>query len=423
MLIEFRISNYRSIKDEQALSMEAAPIGSDDEHPIPRQVEGHNKKLLPAVALYGANASGKTNVIRGLTFFHDAVINSAAAWKPDQPIAREPFAWGTSASEPTLFEIQFILAGCKYEYGFVANDSRFVEEWLYAYPSHRKQIWFERDEAGFKFGEHLRGENETIERLTRPNSLFLSAAAQFKHEQLAAVLAWIQWWQVRDILAPGFYRLFSIDFQPVLLHMWANAFGNPNVSAPIAAQLDTRKAALLSLLKEADLGVEELRFDSLNKAKPSEQRILLRHPKGWLPLEEESKGTRTLAHLAPHIVDALDRGTLFLIDEIEASLHPLLALKLVKLFSDPKTNPRNAQLIFTTHDTLLLGRPDGEPLLRRDQVWFTEKDKEDATHLYPLTDFMPRKSENLERGYLQGRYGAIPVLGDLLPGGSNYGKT
>ena len=148
-------------------------------------------------------------------------------------------------------------------------------------------------------------------------------------------------------------------------------------------------------------------------------RILVKHrsasAEAWLPLEEESQGTLGLLHLAPHRLRALREGQLRIVDELEASLHPLLPFALVQHFNDPAKNPRNAQLIFTTHDTNLLGTILCEPPLRRDQVWLTEKNEEGATRIYPLTDYKPRKEENLERGYLQGRYGAAPFLGELVP--------
>jgi AAA15 family ATPase/GTPase len=130
-----------------------------------------------------------------------------------------------------------------------------------------------------------------------------------------------------------------------------------------------------------------------------------------LPLEDESRGTQTLFRLALPILQTIEEGGILLVDELEASLHPKLAQEIVRQFNDPAANPRNAQLIFTTHDTNLLGTTMGEPALRRDQVWLTEKNNEGATVLYPLTDYKPRKAENLERGYIQGRFGAIPFLG------------
>jgi AAA15 family ATPase/GTPase len=131
----------------------------------------------------------------------------------------------------------------------------------------------------------------------------------------------------------------------------------------------------------------------------------------WLPLDEESHGTQTMFRIALPILSALDTGSVLLVDELESSLHPLLAIQIVKLFNNPATNPKNAQLIFTTHDSNLLGTTLGPSVLRRDQVFLTEKSDEGASVVYPLTDYKPRKSENLERGYLQGRYGAIPFLG------------
>jgi AAA15 family ATPase/GTPase len=136
--------------------------------------------------------------------------------------------------------------------------------------------------------------------------------------------------------------------------------------------------------------------------------------KAWLPLEEESQGTQTLFQLAGPMVEALQQGGVLVVDELERSLHPNLALAVVRLFNDPTLNPRHAQLIFSTHDTALIGTTLGQPALRRDQVWLTEKGPEGSTQLIALTDYQPRKMENLERGYLQGRYGAVPVLGPLL---------
>jgi AAA15 family ATPase/GTPase len=176
------------------------------------------------------------------------------------------------------------------------------------------------------------------------------------------------------------------------------------------------------LFRQADFGIVDIKrsetdLPTANGRTIKRTRYLLQHEEGndesWIPLNEESDGTQTLFRLAPRIFRALDTGGLVLIDELESSLHPHLATTIVNLFNCPKTNRANAQLIFTTHDTNLLGNTTGEPALRRDQVWFTEKDSTGATTLYPLTNYKPRNVENLERGYLQGRYGAIPFLGGL----------
>jgi uncharacterized protein len=189
-------------------------------------------------------------------------------------------------------------------------------------------------------------------------------------------------------------------------------------SAPLRDENETLSAKFLAMLRNADVGIEDVRAVRNETDEPnrfSRVRFQLKHKSShsdaWLPLEEESQGTQKLFHMALPVLQSLRDGAVLIIDELESSLHPSLAQEIVKLFNDPDKNPCNAQLIFTTHDTNLLGTTLGEPVLRRDQVWLTEKDPEGATVLYPLTDYKPRKSENLERGYLQGRYGAIPFLG------------
>jgi AAA15 family ATPase/GTPase len=178
-----------------------------------------------------------------------------------------------------------------------------------------------------------------------------------------------------------------------------------------------------TFLRAADIGIVDVRVEksASDDKRRRVPRFFLRHQSksgaAWLPLEEESRGTQTLFHIALPILQAMRKGGILLVDELERSLHPALAQQIIRQFNDPVANPKNAQLIFTTHDTNLLGNTLGEPALRRDQVWLTEKDPEGATVLYPLTDYKPRKAENLERGYLQGRYGAIPFLGDFLVAG------
>lgn len=182
---------------------------------------------------------------------------------------------------------------------------------------------------------------------------------------------------------------------------------------------------LLELLRAADVGIVEAKL--VEEAEPAfgsrSGGLRRRRHQGagdaWLPMEEESHGTQTIFRLAAPLLEVLERGGVLVVDELERSLHPLLALQLVRQFNDPLLNPHNAQLIFTTHDTNLVGTVVGEPVLRRDQIWLTEKDEQGATQLYPLTDYQPRKQENVERGYLQGRYGAIPFLGALVPAASD----
>ncbi len=417
MLIEFRAENHRSLRDEQALTLEAASIGEPSD-PRPRRVAGHDKSLLSAAVIYGANASGKSNVLAALAFMREAVVFSHRQWEPEGGIPRTAFAWGDKRNESSMFEASFLVGEIKYVYGFAVDDEVVQEEWLFAWPNHRKQVWFERERNRFKFGEHLSGPNESVKEVTRPNALFLSAAAQHGHEQLTSVYTWFRGILSVNVPGCGFSTLSRVLMRE---HMFS-AFDDEK---PPLVQRDEAKGTLAArvrqLLKAADTGVVDIKriqteYDSQGHTH-LQQRTLLQHQAGddesWLELREESEGTKTLFQMAPSVFQTLDSGGLLLVDELESSLHPSLGSAIVKMFSSPKTNPKNAQILFTTHDTNLLGTTLGEPPLRRDQVWFTEKDEEGASKLYPLTDYKPRKAENLERGYLQGRYGAIPFLGDI----------
>ncbi|OGQ84739.1 MAG: hypothetical protein A2289_23040 [Deltaproteobacteria bacterium RIFOXYA12_FULL_58_15] len=443
MLVEFRVENHRSICDEQALTMEAGRVG----HPgdlRPRKVVGYPRQLLPVAALYGANASGKSNVLSALGFMRDAVIDSHRSWPPEGGVPREAFAWGGRTRAPSMFEATFLVEDVRYQYGFLVDQVRVLEEWLFAWPKGRRQTWLEREADKFSFGGHLGGENRVIEQVTRSNALFLSTAAQHQHEKILPIYGWFR--QLHTVRVEGYKERYA-DAMPaaVAASMFAAATaaaaalaGSSNGMVRVldlipthgkrggvrddALALDATDAdKLRRLMKAADVGISDFRIDEVRHGnggnEKDAQRIFMRHHIGngeaWLPLEQESAGTKTLFRLGPSVIAALARGSLLVIDELEASLHPLVAAQLVSQFNDPHTNPHNAQLVFTTHDTNLLGTTYREPMLRRDQIWLTEKGPAGATTLYPLTNYKPRKAENLERGYLQGRYGAIPFLGEL----------
>ena len=443
MLIEFRVENHRSIRDEQVLTMEASRGGEPDD-PRPREVAGHVVGLLPAAALYGANASGKSNLLSALGFIRDAVIDSHQSWPPQGGVPRDAFAWGTRAGQPSMFEVTMLVRGVRHQYGFVVDQDRVLEEWLFAWPRGRRQIWLERDGDVFSFGENLRGENRVVEQVTRPNALFLSTAAQHQHEQLLPIHAWFH--DLQTVRVEGYKERYG-DAMPaaVAASMFAalaaasaasvtsaggmvrlnDLIPRPGERGDSAEALSSLGEAgadkLRQFLRAADVGISDFRIerapDGGASGRKGPRRISMRHDAGggdgWLPLERESAGTRALFNLGPEVIEALVRGSVLVVDELESSLHPRLALQIVKQFNDPRTNPRNAQLLFTTHDTNLISTTTGSAALRRDQIWLTEKNAEGATCLYPLTDYKPRKSENLERGYLQGRYGAIPFLGEF----------
>ncbi|HEY8020952.1 MAG TPA: ATP-binding protein [Thermoanaerobaculia bacterium] len=372
--------------------------------------------LLPVAAIYGANAAGKSNILAAIQFLSRAVEDSHRRWRPEGPIPQEPFLLDPqSQMAPSRFEIDFLLGGVRHRYGFELDADRVREEWLYAYPSRRQQLWFHRGSQGaapFEFGKSLRGNNRRISALARRNSLFLSAAAENNHPALSPVYSWLV---ERLSFADGENREERIRLTAELVR--------------------NHKSAVLALLRLADLGITDLdlksRFDSqlreaMRSLGPSFERLdesplhetilEFRHsstasPAGLsLPIEYESRGTRAWLSLAGSILQALDAGAVLCVDELDASLHPLLALEVIRIFQDPARNPKRAQLIFNTHDTTPLGNLLGGPILRRDQIWFVEKDDGGATHLYPLTELKPRRDENFERGYLQGRYGAVPFI-------------
>lgn len=415
MLIEFRVENHRSLRDEQAITMEASGIGEASDT-RPRRVAGHEACLLPAVVLYGANASGKSNVLAALAFMREAVVFSHRKWEPEGGIPRTAFAWGGKRKEASMFEVSFLLKETKYEYGFTVDDEIVQEEWLFAWPSHRKQVWFEREGNTYKFGEHLKGPNEAVKEVTRQNALFLSAAAQHGHAALTSLFSWFRRISAENTKRQR-YPVSSVWYFPSDVVAPEEQDSLPSRTVD---EEDTLSSRIRQLLKASDTGIVDVKRSIIEQE--FRGRMLRRHRTGlqhklndddsWLDLEDESEGTKTLFQMAPTLFRTLDSGGLLLVDELESSLHPLLGLAIVRMFNCQQSNPRNAQIMFTTHDTNLLGTTLGEPPLRRDQVWFTEKDSEGASRIYPLTDYKPRKSENLERGYLQGRYGAIPFLGD-----------
>jgi len=416
LLIRFRVENFRSIRTEQELSLVASPLSERVETLV--HAERYDFDLLRGAAIYGPNASGKSTLFAALEFMKTAVEESQRVWAPNAGIPRTPFALDAEAAkQPSLFAVDLLLKGVRYEYGFVVDSERVLEEWLYAYPKGRKQEWFTRDaarEQEFSFSRHLQGENRTISGFTRPNSLFLSAAAQNNHSMLGPIFGWFS------------SRVFIVD----------EKLRSGIEMAVVQLCLDEgRRESVQRLLQAADLGITSLEiveedassFAERLRIRPDDPfltelpfgprygaAVQLRHRAGRgeesvvLPFSQESEGTKAMFSLAGTIALMLMTGGLLVVDELDRSLHPHLSLKIVSLFNDPATNPQNAQLIFNTHDTNLLDTQ----ILRRDQIWFTEKDENGATHLYPLTDFRARKHENLERGYLQGRYGAVPVVAD-----------
>ena len=414
MLVEFRTQNFRSLREEQVLSLVASPDKSLlDTHALDTGLKAAPHVLKSAV-VYGANASGKSNLIKALQYMRDVVLMSATL-QPGQAFARlQPFRLdAVSASQPTAFEVTFILDGVRYQYGFAMNAQRIVSEQLLVYKAFKPQRWFERHfdaESGkdvYEFGPGLKGAKTLWEGATRPNALFLSMAVQLNSEALRPVYDWF----AHRLVILNEHAPLSPQFSLEMLKLEAQrkAIGEFLRAADISiadVEVATKQATVHSIRvdlatgkREEETGeqtVDEVRFHHLTE-----------HGQAVFDLADESSGTRNLLFLAGPVLDILSKGQTLVVDELDTSLHTLLVQALVRLFHRPEVNTGGAQLVFTTHDTSLL---DAYGLFRRDQVWFVEKRPDQSSSLYPLLDFSPRKNEALERGYLQGRYGALPLL-------------
>ena len=249
MVLRFRFSNFRSFQDAQDISLIASSLNDAPQATI--EVSGSKERALRVCAIYGANASGKTTVLSALDFMAKSVLKSHRLWKPDGGVPLETFKGNTGEAGASQFVLDFEVAGVRYQYGFRANPSRVLEEWLWAYPSERKQVWFERKEAGpITFGRSLPGENRTIAGLMRPNRLFLSVAAQNNHEALTPLYSW---------------------FSDSVIYLARNR--DVEYTSALCSNNEDRLAAL-SLLAVADLGIVDIQHEVHN---PNPDV----HPTGW----------------------------------------------------------------------------------------------------------------------------------------------
>ena len=423
MLIDFSVTNYRSILERQTLSMAASSYFKELEALNTFDVGLADKvpRLLRSTVLYGPNASGKSTLIQALNFVQDCILNSQKESQSGDVIGTVPFKLtADSRAADSAFEVTFVEQGVRYEYGFCCNRERFTEEWLFAYPLGRAQKWFHRvfdAKAGkdvYKFSKSFEGDRKRQDwkAQTRSNALFFSTAIQLNNEQLKPAFAWFQ----------------------QRLKVMGSAH---NLAAGYTADRckdDAIKSRVIEFINSADLSIADIRLDELlfstemlpkklpvavrdelvhgmtGKKMPARVTFIHKDIQTQEAIEfdegEESDGTRALFAFAGPWLDVTDNERVLVVDELDTSLHPLLVHHLVKRLHQ---NNSKAQIIFTTHDTTLLS----QKLLRRDQVWFMEKDASKATRLYPLSDFSPRENEAVERGYLNGRYGGIPFLKEL----------
>lgn len=422
MLVEFSVSNYRSILERQTLNMVASSYFKELEalNTFILEQDDGVPRLLRSTVLYGPNASGKSTLIQALRFVEEQVLNSQKESQAGDEIDVVPFKL-TAASRlaDSEFEVTFVEQGVRYEYGFSCNRERFTEEWLIAYPLGRPQKWFHRvldieaDKYEYKFSTSFLGgrQRQTWAAQTRPNALFFSTAIQLNNEQLKPAFDWFK------------LRLRVLDS--------INEFSSGYTLRRCTDEDD--RSRIVAFMNSADLSISDIRLketsfsaEILPKDMPTSMREqILKDMAGKKLVEprflhkdvntqeivefdesEESDGTRALFAFAGSWLDVIENERVLVVDELDTSLHPLLVHHLVRRLHHEGTK---AQLIFTTHDTTLLS----QKLLRRDQVWFMEKDDKGSSRMYPLSDFSPRENEAIERGYLNGRYGGIPFLKEL----------
>jgi hypothetical protein len=411
MLIRFEVSNFRSI----AASVELSMVAVDRDRPAARDQPSLGESLLPVAAIYGPNASGKSNVIAAIAWLQYAVQYSLQTWEDVIPV--EPFAFGVWPGEASEFAIEYMIDGVRFEYVLVVDRKSVQYEGLFHYPEKKRRRVFEREGGELKLQRGLGGLSGTRELLTE-RTLALSVARRFD-ERVVSELAR----KILDIttLRPGLpgvrasrgyprgyqrtYPSRAQRYPHSATEYWFQQGVQPSLfSEEELAGSDRQRA--LALLRLADLGIDDVLIES-DADGYEHVRLIHNTTEGRLPFDfaVESEGTRTWFNLIGPVLTSLRDGSTLLFDELDASLHPTLSAQLVELFHDVTTNPRGAQLVFTSHDTSLLNH------LNRDEVWLTEKNPDGSTRLGALADFAGervRKSQNLENAYLHGRFGALP---------------
>ena len=415
MLIEFSVGNYRSFKDVVTLSMEAAPIKSKGQLDTDNTFVVGSLRLLKSAAVYGANASGKSNLINAVKFMRQLVRHA-----PQQSIDEidvEPFLLNTeSAQNPSFFEVIFQLGETQYRYGFEVDRKRVHREWLYHKLKREVQL-FERHDNQYKLSKKF-SEGVGLEERTLANRLFLSVVDQFNGQIARQIMLWFS--NLRLINA-------NID-EPYKIYTFQQLLENKG----LAPQIKQFLSKVVGEIEDWQVYSEQWREEWVPKEMPTRLRKLLLDSESHRAIvqtihplydhenkrvgitefdldKHESAGTQKIFALTGPLLQTLYEGTILVVDELDARLHPLLTQQLVQLFNSNQTNPNHAQLIFATHDTNLLKNL----VLRRDQIWFTEKNRFEATNLFSLVEYKVRNDASFEANYLEGRYGAIPYLGNI----------
>lgn len=396
MILEFCATNFLSIKDELKLSFVSTQLKESSAEPNDLyDLSDTGISLVRSAIIYGANASGKSNVLKAFAFYKRFITDSFKDSQAGEVIDVENFRLNaTTIDEPTSLEATFTDGEYIYRYGFEVDSQKVQMEWLYRRACKKRakevELFYREDGVTSVHPKSQLLQELVNKKMVRSNALLLSTAAQFNETTAVSILRWLSDTQV----------LFCSEDEV----LWQNAI----------KYLDDEKLRerITAFARYADLGIENItkidnRIVSRHRQYDDEGREV--NNVAFSFSRNESEGTIKYFSLAYPIIDALDNGKRVVIDELDSRLHPLLVKRIVALFNDARTNPKGAQLLFTAHDTYLLSAG----LFRRDQVWFTQKDNFGATELYSLAEYKVRSTSPFERDYLLGKYGATPLIGDM----------
>ena len=414
MLINFSFGNFCSFRDIKSLRMEAGRVDDLTESVI----EKDGFRLLPVAAIYGANSSGKTNVIKALGWFR-YIVTKNSKLDPDDTLLQLPFLLDVQTREaPTVFEIQILLDSTVYRYGFEYLPTEIVSEWLYekeVKPYAKERRLFQREKQEIDISSEYFPEGKNKKKLTRTNRLFLSLVAQLNGNISQKLIKYLSRCNTISGIEGGGYEQLSLKmiehhsegYQEAMelfkkLDLGFTAIEVEEKEVPNGHK--ERLAALQDVDPQKNQNAKDYETYTTHNVYGKEGKVV-----GYTRFNAEifeSNGTKKIISLSGPIFHTLLHGRVLFVDELDAKLHPMLTRAIVRLFMDKETNPKGAQLVFTTHDTHLLYKE----YLRRDQVWFTEKDATEASDLYSLFEFKERNDRNFEKDYIQGRYGAIPFI-------------
>jgi AAA15 family ATPase/GTPase len=423
MIVQFSVRNFKTFKEKSILTLVASNYDkSTREKENVISVEEFNLRLVKSAVVYGANASGKSKFMEAIMFMKEFVIRSSKDSQKGDNIDVQPFKLQTdSETDSSEFELVFIYKKEMFRYGFEVTKKKVISEWLFHRPKTKEIELFYREKQEFSVHprKFTKGITLVKEELIRENALMLSVGAQFNDITSGKVLDWFKSLQTISGLEEDGYQGFTVN----------------------RTQDKNHKLKILELLKAADLGIQDISLEVLDVTKlPKDMPqvlkemiskkvedekaefisdVLATHRKfdenkkyiedvTFSMENEESSGTKKFFALTGPVLDTLESGNVLVVDELDSKLHPNLVCSLVSLFNSKELNPKNAQLIFNTHDTNLLN----SGLFRRDQIWFSEKDRIGAAKIFSLADFKSevRKNEKFEENYIRGKYGAVPFL-------------